>query len=49
VATLQRQAERVAQQLDSKLTDPDRYIYLIDFDPLARDRREKTVSLHPRA
>ena len=30
VETLQRQAERVAQQLDSKLTDLDRYIYLIE-------------------
>jgi malate dehydrogenase (oxaloacetate-decarboxylating)(NADP+) len=30
VESLQRQAERVAQQLDLKLTDLDRYIYLIE-------------------
>jgi malate dehydrogenase (oxaloacetate-decarboxylating)(NADP+) len=30
VETLQRQSERVGQQLDAKLTDLDRYIYLIE-------------------
>jgi malate dehydrogenase (oxaloacetate-decarboxylating)(NADP+) len=30
VETMQRQSERVGQQLDTKLTDLDRYIYLIE-------------------